>query len=382
MPTTTAKNILYRFLLPFAPHVCISPLIHWNSSPLNHVSAFSHVVRHHHISGGAFLFSTPEKNISAYTGAFHSDLFPSSDCFFRVASITKMATSLLAFRLQDLGLLDLSAPVTEVLFGSRNVPELQKVTILHLLSHTSGLSDPPELESFLTHGKPYSVAVSGMRTSEPGTSFHYSNLGFGLLGCIFESVLNLPLSRIYQDFLFAPLSMNASIDGSSLPESRIMPVVRILPYHPGQIMTITPLGRHPLTAPDPSLHYGHSAGSMYTDISSLYTLLCCIRDHGSPIFSSAHTMKKQLASYGRLSPTLSYGAGLLIIRDARLSSSVIYGHQGFAYGCVDGAFWEESTGNMMISLNGGCSEARTGRLGLVNFDLCRFAFRKEFPSWI
>ena len=383
MPTTTVKNILYRFLLPFAPRVSVSPLIHWNSSPLNHVSAFSQIIRHHHISGGAFLFSSPEKNIPAYTGAFHSELFPSSDCFFRVASITKMATALLSFRLQDLGLLDLSAPVTEVLTGSSNVPELQKVTILHLLSHTSGLSDPPELESLLIHGKPYSVAVSGRRTSEPGTSFHYSNLGFGLLGCIFESVLNLPLSRIYQDFLFTPLSMNASIDGSSLPESRIMPVVRILPYHPGQTVTITPLGRHPLTEPDPLLHYGHSAGSMYTDIFSLQNLLNVLILKGTDYLSERWKKEIRLehASYGNLSPTLSYGLGLLRISDPALSDGMIFGHQGFAYGCVDGAFWEENTGCSVIMLNGGAGEARTGRLGLLNRDILRWAFRKELPAW-
>ena len=92
-------------------------------------------------------------------------------------------------------------------------------------------------------------------------------------------------------------------------------------------------------------------------------------------------MKKEHADYGKLSPTLSYGLGLLIIRDPSLSDSRILGHQGFAYGCVDGAFWEESTGRLLITLNGGCSEARTGRLGLSNRDFIRWAFRKELPSW-
>ena len=92
-------------------------------------------------------------------------------------------------------------------------------------------------------------------------------------------------------------------------------------------------------------------------------------------------MTKEHAVYGRLSPTLSYGLGLLMIRDPKLSSSRILGHQGFAYGCADGAFWEEATGRIMITLNGGCSEARTGRLGLANRDFLRWAFRKELPSW-
>ena len=92
-------------------------------------------------------------------------------------------------------------------------------------------------------------------------------------------------------------------------------------------------------------------------------------------------MKKQAASYGKLSPQLTYGLGLLRIQDPRLSSRLILGHQGFAYGCADGAFWEEDTGNCVITLNGGCSEAREGRLGLLNRDVLRWAFRKELPAW-
>jgi hypothetical protein len=47
----------------------------------------------------------------------------------------------------------------------------------------------------------------------------------------------------------------------------------------------------------------------------------------------------------------------------------LYGHQGFAYGAAQGAFYEESTGNGFVFLNGGASEARRGHLALVNRDL-------------
>ena len=73
--------------------------------------------------------------------------------------------------------------------------------------------------------------------------------------------------------------------------------------------------------------------------------------------------------------------GVLRILDPAISGSLVYGHQGFAYGCADGAFWEADTGRIMITLNGGCSEARSGRLGLANRDFLRWAFRKELPSW-
>ena len=148
-------------------------------------------------------------------------------------------------------------------------------------------------------------------------------------------------------------------------------------------MRVTSLGRKPLQEPDPLRHYGHSAGSMYTDLMSLLKMICCIRDGGRPLLSEKYSgfMKKQISVYGSASPTLAYGSGLLIVHDTRISESPVFGHQGFAYGCVDGAFWEETNGNILISLNGGCSEARIGRLGKANRDLCRYAFRKELPSW-
>lgn len=48
---------------------------------------------------------------------------------------------------------------------------------------------------------------------------------------------------------------------------------------------------------------------------------------------------------------------------------------------MDGAFIEEETGRAVVFLNGGASEARTGRLGLVNRDVLQWALKQEMPSW-
>ena len=296
-----------------------------------------------------------------------------------------MATALLAVRMMDLGLICADTPVSSLLPDGENIPELKDIRISHLLSHTSGLTDPPDLEQMLNRNTPFAKAVAGRRINAPGNTFRYSNLGFGLLGCVFEYLLNKPVGEIYREYLFMPLEMNATLEGCSIPEGQIMPVIRIRPRqkHPAAGLRVTQLGRLPLEKPDPTLHYGHTAGSMYTDLPSLVKMTLCIRDGGAPLLSPKYSgyMQKQLASYGKLSPTLFYGSGLLIIRDHRISSGPVYGHQGFAYGCVDGAFWEESTGHMMISLNGGCSEARSGRLGMANLDLCRWAFGEELSGW-
>lgn len=384
MPTTAGKNMLYRAALPFlSPRVPANAVKECEGHPLASRVRLESLLRKHHVSGGALCLRAGNEEARVFTAAVHTDMIPDSGIFFRVASITKMATALLAVTLMDRGLLDPDAHAAGFLPDGESVPELQGVKIRHLLAHNSGLSDPPNLESFLDSGRPYREAVSGRRVSEPGTVFRYSNLGFGLLGCIFESVLDLPLEEAFQQTVFRPLGMNATLSASTLDETKIMPVIRMLPYREDTALRITKLGRLRLTVPDPAVHYGYSAGSMYTDLPSLLALLSCIRDDGRPLLSGTFGsfMRIKTNDYGKASPTLSYGHGLLMIRDSSVSRSVLLGHQGFAYGCVDGAFWEDDTGNILLSLNGGCSEARTGRLGLANRDLCRWAFSEEMAAW-
>lgn len=386
MPTSRFKNFVYRIALPFfVPSVPAGPAVFQEGHPLSEAESLFKSVRRNHITGGAFWIQSKTGNTSVFTKAVHTDLVPDKHTYFRVASITKMATAFLTVRLMDQGLLDPQMPVAEILPDGKTAPELRDVLICHLLSHTSGLMDPKNYEQLLYDQLPYVKAISGCRVSEPGVSFRYSNLGYGLIGCIFEALLNKPLGKIFDEYLFQPLEMNATLEGCSLSDKQIMPIVRIrMLFNKAENgLRVTRLGRIPLEKPDPLIHYGHTAGSMYTDLPSLAKMTCVIRDGGTPLLSPQYAgyMKKETASYGSVSPTLSYGSGLLLIRDSRISSGVVYGHQGFAYGCVDGAFWEETTGNVMISLNGGCSEARMGRLGTANFELCRWAFRKELPLW-
>jgi len=385
MPTSKIKNLLYRAALPFlSPSVPKNPVKRVTGHPLITEKKLSSLLRANHITGAALCIQSGQNISMVFSQAVHTNLLADENTYFRVASITKMATALLCASLMEQGVLDPESSIDEILPEAQHIDELRNIRLHHLLSHTSGLADPHGLEGLLLKRTPYTEAVKGCRFHDtPGEVFRYSNLGFGLIGCVLESVLGQSVEQIYQQYLFGPLKLDASLEGSSLPEDRIMPVIRILPYHAGSGMRVTRLGRLPITHPDPMLHFGYTAGSMYITLPSLFRLISCVRDHGSPLLSSRYAdyMKQNVFSYGDVSPTLAYGHGLLIIRDRRISDSTVYGHQGFAYGCVDGAFWEESTGNILISVNGGCSESRSGRLGIANLDLCRWAFRKELPAW-
>lgn len=384
MPTTAIKNLAYRALLPMrAPRIPAHPIRSVTGHALCARPALERILRRNHVLGAATWIEVGTENALILSGCDQPQRNPAEGTFFRVASITKMATAMVALNLAGRGLLDLDAPVSEVWEIAAGVPEMEGVTARHLLSHTSGLADPPDLEAMLNAGAEVTRALAGAHLTAPGAAFRYSNLGFGLLGCILEAVCGEPLPRIFEEALFRPLGMNAALEGCRLPPEKIMPISRVMPYAAGKEVRVTPLGRKPLDAPDPLRHWGHTAGSLYTDIGSLRRMLRCVRDGGAPVLTPALAgeMIRAHAEYGALSPTLSYGLGALIIRDAKLSSHRIVGHQGFAYGCVDGAFYEEDTGRMMITLNGGCSEARKGRMGLNNQQMLDWALNREMPLW-
>lgn len=384
MPTTKAKNMVYRLMLPlFAPRCSFHPITSVSGHRLQFFHTAEKLFRKYHVLGSATILSSGNEQSLILTSSSRPHHQPDETTFFRVASITKLATAVLTLHLAENGVLRIDDPISQF-FPAYRLPKLfDSITLRHLLSHTSGIIDPPDLESALLRGIPFPEITRQNSHTDPGISFHYSNLGYGLIGCVLESVFQEPVSQIYNEHLFTPLQMNATLEGCKLDQGKIMPVTRILPYRYGQDLILTQLGKKPLTDADPLRHYGHTAGSMYADIFSVYRLLKVLSDENST-FLKKHTVddiKKQHASYGAVSPTLSYGLGLLRINDSSLSDQMIYGHQGFAYGCADGAFWEESTGRIMITLNGGCSESRNGRLGTANHAFLHYAFRKELPSW-
>ena len=387
MPTTRTKNLIYRIALPFkAPRLKGYPDINTFGHSLGNQKKYIRLLKKHHVLGSAALFAQKGDRLIVTCSLANPERHVAPQSLFRVASITKMATALAALKAVEEGLLDLEEPVNNV-FKSQAcippVPELENVTLIHLLSHTSGLSDPENMEEALLTGMTFPELISEIPLSRTISSFRYSNFGYGLIGCLLEAVYRVPVSDILSKLVFQPLGMRAFLDVSQINPEEIIPISRVLPYRPDKSVIKTALGKMPLIEADPTRHYGHTAGAMYADIESLEKLIRCLMSEGKPILGhkTGKKMSEQMASYGKISPSLHYGLGLLIIEDPSISSHRILGHQGFAYGCADGAFWEEDTGRIVIFLNGGASEARHGRLGLCNEEILRWAIKKEMPKW-
>ena len=389
MPTTPLRNRLYSLILPLAapsPRGQMHHALHGRN--LNSLARYERILCRHHVLGASLMLTDGSDFAVVHTSIDRPSHHASASTMYRVASITKMATALVTLILCDEGAFSLDTPVHSLLPQSHSA--LSDITVRQLLCHTSGLRDTPAYEQALRRGDVYLRVLDtpDVRASAPGAVMSYCNFGFGLLGCVMEHVTGICLEELFQQKLFQPLHMRATLNAAFLNTEDVMPISRVLPYRSGQDVVIPPLGQKPLNAPDPLRHFGHTAGSMYTDPKSLSRMMRLIADDGmidgNRLLSSflIHEMTTQHAFTGpKEAPTRRYGLGLVLLNRPDVSSGLVLGHQGFAYGCVDGAFWEAATGRQVIFLNGGASEARDGRLGLCNRDVLSWALKEEIPSW-
>ncbi|AZM92851.1 amino acid adenylation domain-containing protein [Streptomyces sp. W1SF4] len=130
----------------------------------------------------------------------------------RVTCVTKPMLAFVALRLVDRGLLGLDQPLDELLpqaFRRRDGGTV-KVTLRHLLSHTSGVDDSyevwhdtglPDLGSYIATLPAYGQLF------EPGEVFAYSAVGTSIVAALIEKLLGVPWRRAVNELLLAPLGI-------------------------------------------------------------------------------------------------------------------------------------------------------------------------------
>lgn len=127
------------------------------------------------------------------------------DTLFDLASLTKVvATTPAILHLLEAGAFVLETPVRQIIPAFPH----PRVTIRHLLTHTSGL--PAWRGLYLEHRgwADYTRAICEQELErEPGQQTVYSDLGFLLLGAIIEQVTGRSLPEFCQDAVLSPLGM-------------------------------------------------------------------------------------------------------------------------------------------------------------------------------
>jgi len=139
------------------------------------------------------------------------------DTKFRLGSITKQFTAMLTLQLVEQGKIKLDGKITDYLPDYRKDIG-DKVTVHHLLTHTSGIPSYTDQPGFFDNvsRNPYKVSdfvkkyASGDLQFEPGSKFTYNNSGYFLLGAIIERVTGTSFYDYVDRHIFRPAGMTVA----------------------------------------------------------------------------------------------------------------------------------------------------------------------------
>jgi CubicO group peptidase (beta-lactamase class C family) len=138
------------------------------------------------------------------------------DTPINLGSDNKSFTALVIARLVEQGKLAYDAPVGRYLPDWPQAEVRERVTLAHLLSHTSGLDDyfgpqhrarRAELDEVADYAE---LIKTQAPAAEPGKTFHYSNAGVVLLGLIAERVSGRDYYDLVRELVYRPAGMTRS----------------------------------------------------------------------------------------------------------------------------------------------------------------------------
>ena len=137
----------------------------------------------------------------------------------RIASISKLVTSIAVMRLVEQHKLDLDADVSTLLGWPLRNPAFPDtpITLRLLLSHRSSLTDnidyvlplDADMRKILADPKAWDAAHA------PGSWFHYTNFNFPVVAAVMERATGERFDRLMQRLVLAPLKLDACYNWAS-----------------------------------------------------------------------------------------------------------------------------------------------------------------------
>jgi CubicO group peptidase (beta-lactamase class C family) len=167
--------------------------------------------------GGVFMIAKKGKPI--YQKAFGKanielDVNLNSEYIFQIGSMTKQFTAIAILMLEEQGKLNTKDTISKYL---ADYPFGNKITIHHLLTHTSGIKDFTKMKSLqdIAQKEMTPKMLVGFFKNEPndfapGEKFDYNNSGYVLLGYIIELVSGESFEDFIEKHIFQKLGMGQS----------------------------------------------------------------------------------------------------------------------------------------------------------------------------
>jgi CubicO group peptidase (beta-lactamase class C family) len=262
------------------------------------------------------------------------------DTVYRIGSITKPFTALMLLQLVERGVVRFSDPVERYLPAINEVQNridgAPPISFVQLATMTSGLGrEPEDLPTYLVG--PVDEWALVMRNAlphveysfEPDTHYHYSNIGYAVLGAALAEASGRPFVDYMTEEIFRPLGMtqtafepNPEIQGHLATGYGVTD---------GVIDPDTPAREHA------GRGYKVPNGAMYTTVGDLAKFLAFQLGHGPDNVLARETVADNFTRVNSANGDLStgYGVGFQAIRR---DGFVTYGHGGSVAGYRAAAF--------------------------------------------
>jgi CubicO group peptidase (beta-lactamase class C family) len=211
------KNIfLYSILSFFLSLSCMAStfdayaLNEWllNTHKVHNLAGMSAVI----VQNGTVVF-----NQSYGTADIEKSVATTPQHLFNMASVSKPVVAVGIMQLVEQGKIKLDAPVTQYLpYFKLDDSRLNKVTVEHLLTHTSGMprgndfkNDKPQTDNQALERWVKQQANEKLLFT-PGEDWSYSNIGYEVLGDLIAKVSAMSFEAYIKKYIFIPLGMKRS----------------------------------------------------------------------------------------------------------------------------------------------------------------------------
>ncbi|MFF4326036.1 serine hydrolase domain-containing protein [Streptomyces sp. NPDC001591] len=277
---------------------------------------------------------------------------------FRIGSVTKTFSTVVLLQLVNEKKIELDAPVNRYLPGL--LPD-DRITVRHLLTHRSGLSDytnamfdktVPGFEAVRNRVFSYQelvkLSLAEPRTAEPGASYQYSNTNFVVVGMLIEKATGHPVAKEYERRIIKPLKLRDT--------SYVHPGTQIAGLHTHGYLTPDEAGAPLVDSTEQTVSWAQSAGAMISSPADLSTFM-------SALVSGKLVAPKLLDQMLTMTPTDAAGTrfyGLGLRRYDLSCGTSVYGHTGTVQGFYTYAFTTRDGARSMTAM------ANTSNRGAAN----------------
>lgn len=256
---------------------------------------------------------------------------------FKIESAGKMFTATRVMQLVAQNKIALHKDINHYL-PELNIPNGDRITVHHLLNHTSGLASHWETAQFDPQ-KIYTlkelVAATPVRFNVPGERSYYSNTAYFILAGLIEKIDGIPFHESINKYIFKPAGMNHT---GPLSENRL-PADAALPYY--QITTQE-------YAEDTTKYIASTQLGAGGWISTAEDLFKFLRAYLTEKLLDQNIIHTQLTADGSKQDTASgFRYGVMRLPGTKDLPS-IFGHNGGGRGFSVDAFFEKQSGTIVV----------------------------------